>query len=47
MSAMIIASTIWGWLAGEWKHVTGLPVLLMVGGIGVQILAMVLLGRFQ
>jgi L-rhamnose-H+ transport protein len=47
MSAMIIASTIWGWLAGEWKHVTGLPVVLMVGGIGVQILAMVLLGRFQ
>jgi len=47
MSAMIIASTIWGWLAHEWKHVTGLPVVLMVGGIAVQILAMVLLGRFQ
>jgi len=27
--------------------VTGLPVVLMVGGIAVQILAMVLLGRFQ
>jgi L-rhamnose-H+ transport protein len=47
MSSMIIASTILGWLQGEWKHVKGLPVVLMVGGIGVQILAMVLLGRFQ
>jgi L-rhamnose-H+ transport protein len=47
MSAMIFAGTFWGWLAGEWKHVTGLPVVLLLGGIGVQILAMVLLGRFQ
>jgi L-rhamnose-H+ transport protein len=47
MSSMIIASTIWGWLQGEWKHVTGLPVVLMLGGIAVQILAMVLLGRLQ
>jgi len=44
---MIIASTFWGWLANEWKHVTGLPVVLLLGGIAVQILAMVLLGRFQ
>lgn len=47
MSVMIIASTFWGWLANEWKHVTGLPVVLLLGGIAVQILAMVLLGRFQ
>lgn len=47
MSAMIFAGTFWGWVTGEWKHVTGLPVVLLLGGIGVQILAMVLLGRFQ
>lgn len=47
MSSMIIVSTIWGWLTGEWKHVKGLPVALMLGGIAVQIVAMVLLGRFQ
>jgi len=47
MSAMILASTFWGYLTGEWKHVSGLPVALLLGGIAVQILAMVLLGRFQ
>jgi len=47
MSAMILASTFWGYLTGEWKHVSGLPVVLLLGGIAVQILAMVLLGRFQ
>jgi L-rhamnose-H+ transport protein len=47
MSALILVSTFWGWLTGEWKHVSGLPVVLLLGGIAVQILAMVLLGRFQ
>jgi len=47
MSAMILASNLWGWLTGEWKEVSGLPVGLLLGGIGVQIFAMILLGRFQ
>ena len=45
MSAMILASTFWGWLTGEWKHVSGLPVVLLLGGIAVQIFAMVMLGH--
>lgn len=47
MSAMILSGIFWGWLTGEWKHVTGTPMALLLGGIGIQILAMVLLGRFQ
>lgn len=47
MSAMILASVFWGWLTGEWKHVSGFPVALLLGGIGVQVFAMVLLGRVQ
>jgi L-rhamnose-H+ transport protein len=47
MSAMIIVSTFWGWLTKEWQHVRGLPIGLLLGGIAVQIFAMVLLGRFQ
>jgi L-rhamnose-H+ transport protein len=47
MSAMIIASTFWGWLIKEWEHVRGVPIVLLLGGIAVQIFAMVLLGRFQ
>jgi len=47
MSAMIITSTFWGWLIKEWEHVRGLPIVLLLGGIAVQIFAMVLLGRFQ
>jgi L-rhamnose-H+ transport protein len=47
MSAMILAANFWGWLTGEWKNVSGRPVLLMFAGIGIQILAMVLLGRLQ
>jgi L-rhamnose-H+ transport protein len=47
MSATILGSTFWGWLIGEWKHASGIPVVLLLGGIAVQILAMVLLGRFQ
>jgi L-rhamnose-H+ transport protein len=45
MSAMILVSTFWGWLTGEWKHVSGLPVVLLLGGIAVQIFAMVMLGQ--
>ncbi|MCE5308002.1 MAG: hypothetical protein LLG20_10175 [Acidobacteriales bacterium] len=47
MSSMILASNFWGWLTGEWKHVSGRPVRLMFLGIGIQILAMVILGRLQ
>jgi len=47
MSAMILAGIFWGWLTGEWKHVSGMPIALLLGGIGIQIVAMVLLGRFQ
>ena len=47
MSAMILAANFWGWLTGEWKNVSGRPVLLMFAGIGIHILALVLLGRLQ
>lgn len=47
MSAMIITSTFWGWLTNEWQHVRGLPIALLLGGIAVQIFAMVFLGRLQ
>jgi L-rhamnose-H+ transport protein len=47
MSTMIIAGVFWGWVTKEWDHVSGMPVVLLLGGIAVQILAMVLLGRFQ
>ncbi len=47
MSVMMIAGAFWGWVTKEWEHVRGLPVALLLGGIAVQILAMILLGRFQ
>lgn len=47
MSAMILASVFWGWVTGEWKHVSGFPAVLLLGGIGIQMFAMVLLGRLQ
>ena len=47
LSAMILTGNFWGWFTGEWKQVSGLPVGLLLGGIGVQIFAMLLLGRFQ
>lgn len=45
MSAIILANNFWGWYTGEWKGVRGMPVLTMVCGIVVQIVAIALLGR--
>jgi hypothetical protein len=47
MSAMILANNFWGWATGEWRRAGARAVLLMGGGIAVQIVAMVLFGRMQ
>ena len=45
MSGIILTSSFWGWVTGEWRGVRGAPVRLMLGGIGVQVLAIVALSR--
>jgi L-rhamnose-H+ transport protein len=45
MSAIILASSFWGWTTGEWRGTQRRPVNLMLAGIAVQIVAMVALGR--
>jgi L-rhamnose-H+ transport protein len=47
MSAMILTNNFWGWATGEWRRAGARAVLLMSGGIVVQIVAMVLFGRMR
>ena len=47
MSGIILVSSFWGWLTGEWRGVSGAPATCMLAGICVQIIAIVALGRIQ
>jgi L-rhamnose-H+ transport protein len=43
MSMMIIAGSFWGWLTGEWEHAPRRALVLLAGGIVVQIVAISML----
>ena len=47
MAGIILVSSFWGWLTGEWRGVTGRPLTIMMAGIAVQIVSMVMLGQIQ
>jgi L-rhamnose-H+ transport protein len=47
MSGIILTSSFWGWTTGEWRDTQRGPVDFMLAGIGVQIAAVIALGRSQ
>jgi len=45
MSGIILVSSFWGWTTGEWRGARRRPVVVMLSGLAVQILAMTLLAQ--
>jgi L-rhamnose-H+ transport protein len=47
MSGIILIANLWGWVTGEWRGVRGPPARYMLAGIGVQVIAIIVLGRLH
>lgn len=47
MSGIILTSSLWGWITGEWRGVTRLPVAVMSAGVATLVVAIALLGGAQ
>ena len=45
MSGIILTSNFWGLVTGEWRGVSRVPARYMLAGVGVQILAILILGQ--
>jgi L-rhamnose-H+ transport protein len=45
MSGIILVSSFWGWTTGEWRRARRHPIVVMLSGLAVQILAMTLLAQ--
>jgi L-rhamnose-H+ transport protein len=45
MSGIILVSSFWGWTTGEWQGARKRPVIVMLCGLAVQIIAMTLLAQ--